>query len=120
MRQCLVFLMLCVLLLSHGSMGEAVPHLHAHDIARVDVHHGDEAVSHHAGEPDVEFADAADSNRSDDGTAIAAHTHVTGDLSHPVEWRRAPLIGVGPKLVMASVSAPPSRGVPPLLEPPSA
>jgi hypothetical protein len=120
MRQCLALLMLCVLLLSHGSMGEAVPHLHAHDVAHVDVHHDDEAVSHDAGETDVELSDAADSNSSDDGTAIAAHAHVTGDLSRPVEWRRAPLVGIGPKLVMASVSALPSRGVPPLLEPPAA
>ena len=67
MRQCLALLMLCVLLLSHGSMGEAVPHLHAHDFAHVDVHHDDEAVSHDVGETDVEIADAADSNRSDDG-----------------------------------------------------
>ncbi|MCE3590632.1 hypothetical protein LXJ59_29010, partial [Escherichia coli] len=82
--------------------------------------HDDEAVSHDAGETDVELSDAADSNSSDDGTAIAAHAHVTGDLSRPVEWRRAPLVGIGPKLVMASVSALPSRGVPPLLEPPAA
>ncbi|OHC91078.1 MAG: hypothetical protein A2095_11380 [Sphingomonadales bacterium GWF1_63_6] len=101
-------------------MGEAVPHLHAHDFAHVDVHHGDEAVAHDAGAIDVEIADATDSNRSDDGTAMAAHVHVPGDLSRPTEWRRAPLIGAGPELVMASVSALPSRGVPPLLEPPSA
>lgn len=120
MRQCLALLMLCVLLLSHGSMGEAVPHLHAHDVAHVDVHHDDEAVSHHAGETDVEIADAADGDRSDDGTATAAHVHITGDLSRPTEWKRAPLIGVGPELVMASDSALSSRGIAPLLEPPSA
>lgn len=68
----------------------------------------------------MEIADAGGSNRSDDGTTLAVHVHVTGDLSRPTEWARAPLLGVGPELVMASVSAPPSRGIPPLLEPPSA
>jgi hypothetical protein len=120
MRQCLALLMLCVLLLSHGSMGDAVPHLHAHDFVHVGVHHNDEAASSHAGETDVEIADAADSDRSGDDTTLAAHVHVTGDLSRPTEWARPPLIDAGPELVMASVSAPLSRGIPPLLEPPSA
>lgn len=119
-RQFLAVAMLCVLLLSHGGMGGAVPHIHADNVAHGQVH-ADEVSEHgHVDEAVASVLDAPDNDRSDGSANFTLHTHVIGDLSRPVEWGRMPLASAGPKLFAAAISAPPSRGVAPLLEPPSA
>ncbi len=119
-RQLIAMLMLCVLLLSHGGMGGAVPHVHADEVANVEGH-ADEVSEHgHADEAVASVMDAPDNDRSDSSTGFAFHAHVIGDVSRPVEWGRSPLGVAGPKLMATIASAPPSRGVAPLLEPPSA
>jgi hypothetical protein len=62
----------------------------------------------------------APDDRSDSSTSFTMHAHLIGDVSRPVEWGRSPPEVAGTKLIAAVTSAPPSRGVAPLLEPPSA
>ena len=118
-RQLIALLMLCVLLLSHGGMGGAVSHIHSDEVAHIEAH-SDEVSEHgHADEVVASVTNAPD-DRSDSSTSFSMHAHVTGDVSRPVEWGRSPPVVAGPKLTAAVTSAPPSRGIPPLLEPPSA
>ncbi len=120
MRQLFALLMLCVLLLSHGGMGGAVPHIHADDVAHGEVHADDVSEHGHANEAVASVMDAPDADRSDSSASFALHTHVIGDVSRSAEWGRTLLASAGPKLLASAIPAPPSRGVAPLLEPPSA
>ncbi len=119
-RQLIALLMLCVLLLSHGGMGGAVPHIHADAVAHDEVHLDDGSEHAHANEAIASAVDAAGDDRSDGSASFTLHSHVVGDVSRPVEWARSPLMVAGPKLMVAAIPALPSRGVAPLLKPPSA
>lgn len=101
-------------------MGEAVPHPHSHEGTHVDAHDEDQLGSYHAGQTDVADADASDGDRPNDSASYAVHAHVIGDLTRPADWVRAPTMVDGPSLVVTVVAYQPSRGVAPLLEPPSA
>lgn len=118
-RQLFALLMLGVLLLSHGGMGGAVPHIHADAVAHGEAH-ADE-VSEHGQSDEVvaSLVGTSDNDRSDGSTSFTLHSHVIGDVSRPVEWDRSPQAITGPKMIAAVVAAPPSRSVAPLLEPPS-
>lgn len=110
MLRALCTILLFCLMLSHGSMGEAVPH--AHDDEHV---HASHAADHH---------DDADDDEGDERTlapeATGHHVHLIGDISNT--GTVAPARLMRRKLIMRITSdAPPgSLRTPPLLEPPSA
>lgn len=111
MRRAIVLLLACILMLSHGGMGEAAPHpdgeRHSH---AVHVEHAD----------DGDHSLVRDSSERENGMGHANHVHVVGDLVAP---HAAPLIAFARAgSVARSRSAPAlrSRGVAPLLEPPAA
>jgi hypothetical protein len=118
MRRVALFLALCLIVLSHGSRGEAAPHVHALTAAA--------AVTASAGDSPIATHDAHEHEhereRSDDGgqSEPVAHVHVSADVVQPM---------IAPVRVIAVAHAPmvarntafmPSRDVAPLLEPPSA
>ncbi len=120
MRHLVALLMLCVMLLSHGSMGEAVPHAEDRGLAHVDAHSDHGLTAHHAGTLDLAGVGDSDDDRSDDPSSHVLHAHVVGHLDRAVELDAAPVTGSGPKLAVTSVQDRPSRDVAPLLEPPAA
>lgn len=118
MRQLLAILMLCIMVFSHGSMGAAVPHENAPDAghgqsgSRLVVHHVDEEHDDHAVAPDNDDAGKAADH--------AVHAHIIGDLTRQT-GALAP-VPLFDRLRLSTVTAAfrPSRGIAPLLEPPSA
>ena len=116
MRQWLASLMLCVMLLSHGSVGAAVPH--AHDGAHAQA--ADEVIVHHDFDEHVELTGADDEDPADESTGHAVHTHVVVALAHPTGAIAPALIGRADEPAAASTPWGPSRDISPLLEPPSA
>jgi hypothetical protein len=111
MRRVIVMLLACVLMLSHGGMGEAAPHANG---------------EHHASTVHVEHTDTADhhlapaSPERDGGMDHASHVHVVGDLVAPQTASVPPFPVSGSVVRMTSDTVLHSRGVPPLLEPPAA
>ena len=112
--------MLCVMLFSHGSMGAAVPHGHAHDAGHVDA--ADRVVVHHADEDHDDHADAVGNEDEDEGKATghAVHTHVVGDLARTTDAFVPALLDGAARSASTIATFGPSRGIAPLLEPPSA
>ena len=110
MRRVIVMLLACVLMLSHGGMGEAAPHP------------GDE---HHSHAIHVEAAEQGDhhvapaSPERDDAMGHANHVHVVGDLVAPQADSARAFTASRSPLGMTSDLALRSRGVAPLLEPPA-
>lgn len=111
MRRVIVLLLACVLMLSHGGMGEAAPHP------------GDD---HHARAVNVEHADHGDhhtapiSPEQDSAMGDASHAHVIGNLVAPHMASVRSFSGSRAVVRMTSDPALRSRGVAPLLEPPAA
>lgn len=105
----MALLIMLTLMLSHGSMGEAVPHFDDHAShatmhqADLDAHHADPT------QPD-----------GDRDAGHATHVHVAFDVA------RADMVEAMAFVAARSLTAPtdtvalPSRGVAPLLEPPAA
>ena len=117
MRQWLATLMLCVMLFSHGSMGAAVPHGHTHDAGHSDV--ASAPAMHHAGEHD-DHAGAVDEESTDKAADHAVHAHVVGDLARTAAASAPASLGRELRVASAINAFGPSRGIAPLLEPPSA
>lgn len=118
MRQWLAILTLCVMLLSHGSMGAAVPHGHGHDADHAGA--AEQVVVHHADEEHDDHAVAVGDEDAGKATGHAVHTHVVGDLARTADaFVTAPLVG-GVRVASMVAAFGPSRGIAPLLEPPSA
>ena len=118
MRQWLASLMLCVMLLSHGSMGAAVPHAHSEEASQADA--GSKVLVHHADEHHDERVVANDEQPSDDKYDHVVHTHVIGHLVPPTTAVSAPPLEDRPDLGVMVAAFRPSRDIAPLLEPPSA
>lgn len=118
MRQWLAILMLCVMLFSHGSMGAAVPHDHVHDGEHFDA--ASALVMHHVDDEHDSHAGAVDDEPADDATGHAVHTHVVGDLARMADALVLAPLADGPRIASAISAFGPSRGITPLLEPPSA
>lgn len=109
MRRLMAFITIFVLVLSHGSMGEAAPHFddHASHAAMA----SSDLDAHHANpvQPDA-----------DRDMGHATHVHVAFDVAR-VDAIDAPAPAIARSRAKPQVSvALPSRGVAPLLEPPSA
>ncbi|PAX06485.1 hypothetical protein CKY28_17185 [Sphingomonas lenta] len=118
MRQWLASLMLCVMLLSHGSMGAAIPHDHGRDAGHA--HASDGMSVHHADEHRQEHIAPAGELPAEDGTDHAVHAHVVGDIARPATSVAARLTDDRLDGGVATALFRPSRGIAPLLEPPSA
>lgn len=128
----LCLILAAMLMLSHGSIGAAVPHVHAgmsgehhvtvdhdHDgaqehIAEADADAGAHVDAHH----DFGHSELDDNDESDDG--VAAHIHLIAGLarvpancSHPIIVMPAAPLPAATRLLV-------SREVAPLLEPPTA
>lgn len=116
MRQWLASLMLCVMLLSHGSVGAAVPH--AHDGAHAQA--ADNVSVHHDADQHNERIGADADEPVDEATDHAVHTHIVVALAQPTGALAPAPVGKGDGPVIASTLWGPSRDVSPLLEPPSA
>ncbi|MCU0883361.1 MAG: hypothetical protein MUC44_00190 [Beijerinckiaceae bacterium] len=118
-RRMLCLILAAVLMLSHGSMAAAVPHLHA---AVDSDHHGASSDDHHAIDAQMTDADSGGSqsgDRSGDGQDVAAHVHLVAGLSRVVATTEQPLLSrevVPISLAMRQLA---SRAVAPLLEPPA-
>lgn len=122
MLRALALLMICVLMLSHGTMSLAAPHGpdsaigHTHDHA-VETASADD---HHEGQPDTELGDEVGDTDESTMDADVAHVHPAADevrLTDPF----------GPRLASRDVRDPPVPDDPlapvksaPLLEPPLA
>ena len=120
MRRMLSLILAAMLMLSHGSMSAAVPHVHA--AIAGDQHHADSTAHHgdHAGmAADEDGADQPDGG-ADNDVDVTAHVHLVAGLNRAAsnnDWptrmdAEPPLPAVMRQLV--------SREVPPLLEPPTA
>ena len=111
MRRVIVMLLACVLMLSHGGMGEAAPHSdggsHSH---AVQAEHADDGDHHLAPDP----------SERDNGVGHANHVHVVGDLVAPQTASAPSFSGTRTVVRMKSDPTLRSRGVAPLLEPPAA
>ncbi len=112
MRRFLALMLVCMFMLSHGSMGSAAPHAdhgaHHHDA------HDETATGKHTHSP------PSDSDEPASDVGHATHVHVVVAMPEPQAFAAAaPLasrLTMRP-LVAAELA---SRGVAPLLEPPSA
>ena len=108
MRRVLALMLVCMFMISHGSVGSAAPHADHHDV------HGETAVGDHA------HPSSSDPDEPASNVGHATHVHVVVALSEPQAFNAAApaerSLTVRP-LVVAELS---SRAVAPLLEPPSA
>ena len=108
MRRVLALLLVCMLMLSHGTMGSAAPHADHHHA------HGETVVGHDT------HPSSSDSDEPASDVSHATHVHVVVALPSPQGFdAAAPVetsLAVRP-LVVAELA---SRGVAPLLEPPAA
>lgn len=108
MRRVLALLLVCMLMLSHGSMASAAPHAEHHDA------HGETVVGHDT------HPSSSDPDEPTSDVGHATHVHVVVALPNPQAFdAAAPVVST---LIMRPlvVNEPTSRAVPPLLEPPSA
>ncbi|MGQ3038914.1 MAG: hypothetical protein ACT6R2_14450 [Blastomonas fulva] len=100
------------LMLSHGSMGEAVPH--AHDDQQA---HAPHASDHH---DDTDSDDDEGDERTVAPELTGHHIHLIGDVSSASTVAPARLMRHTLIMRIASDAPPGSLRTPPLLEPPSA
>lgn len=118
-------LLICVLMFSHGTMGNAVPHGNAVGHSHIGEHSqniqsGAEDSDHHSDAVDIDFKTTDGGSQSEESKAAeVAHAHAAADrvpASAPLPDH--PVGGVQPPglLVIPLASAPQA----PLLEPPSA
>jgi hypothetical protein len=113
MRRVLALLLVCMFMLSHGSMGAAAPHADHHDVHSHDVH--GETVS-------VDDMHPSSTNPEEPGSDAGhvTHVHVVVALPNPHAFEGAASVAASVTvrpLVTAELA---SRGVAPLLEPPAA
>lgn len=119
MRRMLCLILAAVLMLSHGTMGAAVPHSHA--VIDSDQHHAAEG-DHHFGEaevmPDHDETSGQDSD-ADNDTGVTGHVHLVAGLYRLANAYESPphIIPVPP--LPAAMPQLFSREVAPLLEPPT-
>lgn len=115
MRRLMALFLVCLLVLSHGTMGQAAPHAgEAHHIDS-DLHDADHVGDDHG----ANVKPAADEDR-DRSAAHGVHVHVAGDLVD-VKAAPVPVLATSAGLTHADkVTVLPSRMTAPLLEPPAA
>jgi hypothetical protein len=108
MRRVVALMLVFMFMMSHGSMGSAAPHADHHDA------HGETAVGDHL------HPSSSDGDEPASDVGHATHVHVVVALPEPQAFNAA--APVGSSLIMRPlvVTEPASRGVAPLLEPPSA
>lgn len=106
-------LLVFCLMLSHGSMGEAVPH--AHDNQHAYASHT--ADHHYASDTDGEDDD---NKRTGSPEVTGHHIHLIGDVSAAATLAFAHLTRHSLIVRIPSDAPPRSLRTPPLLEPPSA
>ena len=108
MHRVVVLLLICMLMLSHGGMSAAAPHGDHHEAnGEIVDDHDRHSSSPDPGEP-----------ASDVGHAT--HVHVVASLPDSQMFDAAALTGAGRSMRPLLVDELASRGVAPLLEPPSA
>ncbi|WP_150126167.1 hypothetical protein [Blastomonas sp. RAC04] len=107
-----MILLLC-LMLSHGSMGVAVPHAHNDQSA-----HAPHDSGHHHDTADD--GDSADDERTSAPEATGHHIHLIGDVSSASTAAVTRLMRHTLIMQITSDAPPGSLRTPPLLEPPSA
>lgn len=110
MLRVLGIILLFCFVLSHGSMGEAVPHTH------------DDQNSHSAYVSDHHDAadDSDDREPSTSPEVTWYHVHLLGDLAFTEPLLSAPMVSHSLTMRVAAEVPPRSLRIPPLLEPPSA
>ena len=108
MRRFLALVLACLFMLSHGSLGQAAPHVDHHEAHGASTFIDD--VHDSLPEPDEPSSDTGD----------ATHVHIVVAMPEPQAAKPAALVEpralVGPQTAAALTS----RAVAPLLEPPSA
>lgn len=126
MRRMLCLILAAMLMLSHGSMGAAVPHVHLgvaddhHAVTDHDGVHGQAAVAdaHVDTHDDIGHIAPEENDESDDG--VAAHIHLVAGLARVPATDSHPLVAKPIALSHAVTRLLVSREVAPLLEPPTA
>lgn len=108
MRHILALVLVCMFMLSHGSMGSAAPHADHHD--------AHEAIS----VEDHRHSSSPDSDEPASDVGHATHVHVVVALPEPQAFNAAAPVNSRLTMRPLIVAEPASRGVAPLLEPPSA
>lgn len=126
MRRMLCLILASMLMLSHGSMGAAVPHMHVgvsdhyHAVADRDLAYEHTAVAAVEIDAHDDFGQSEldESGESDDG--VTAHVHIVGGLAHVPATGRHPINAMPVAPLPAVTRLLVSREVAPLLEPPTA
>ena len=108
MRRFLALMLAFMFMMSHGSMGSAAPHSDHHNA------HGETAVEDHM------HPSSSDSDEPASDVGNATHVHVIVALPEPQAFNAAAPVGSSLTMRPLVVAEPASRGVAPLLEPPSA
>ena len=108
MRRVLALMLAFMFMMSHGSMGSAAPHAD-HQVA-----HGETAVDDHM------HPSSSDSDEPASDVGHTTHVHVVVALPEPQALDAAAPVGSRLPMRPLVVAEPASRGVAPLLEPPSA
>ena len=119
MHRMLCLILAAVLMLSHGSMAAAVPHLHA---AADSVHYGASSDDDHAIAAQITDADSGEHKsgaRSGNGQDLAAHVHLVAGLTRLVAITEQPLPSRETVPISLAMRQLASRAVAPLLEPPA-
>ena len=111
MRAAFTLMLALVLLLSHGTMGQAEQHPH-------DVGHAAAAAADHDAHPVAHDADKP--AEPEKGVGQSAHVHVVGDVIRADMPALAVAVALRSPIPVGHSPALASRGVAPLLEPPSA
>lgn len=108
MRRIFALVLICMFMLSHGSMGQAAPHADHHEA------HGVSAVL----DGTHETHPGSDEPASKAGHAT--HVHVVVALSESPPTNSVALVEPGDQIRLRMAAELASRAVPPLLEPPAA
>lgn len=108
MRRLFAFMLAFMFMMSHGSMGWAAPHADHHDA------HGEISVGGHV------HSSSSDTDEPASDVGGATHVHAVVALPEPQAFNAAAPAVSGLVLRPLVVAEPASRGVAPLLEPPSA